>query len=97
MVVLVVLERAFVGSGGHNLSEQQLLFLEDEEFLQQQLLLDLAIFRWVEVVDIVAKDGFVSWKGWDHDQGADEDQESLLIKKLLIIKFHKIIFIRNSQ
>lgn len=42
---------------------KQLLLLEEEEFLQQQLLLDEAsLISWVEVVNVVAKDGFVSWQ-----------------------------------
>lgn len=34
---------------------EQLLFLKDEELLEQQFLLNLAVIRWTEVVNIVAK------------------------------------------
>lgn len=67
----------------------QLLFLEEEEFLQQQFLLDdLAVLTWVEVVNIVAEDWLVGWKCWDDDQGTDDDQESL---------FSKIIHMSHSN
>jgi hypothetical protein len=35
---------------------EQLLLLEDEQFLQQQLLLDLVVIGWVSGIDIVRED-----------------------------------------
>lgn len=61
-----------------NLTKEQ-LFLE-QKFLQQQLLEDFLIFCWVEVLNIVADDGFINWDGGNVGN-SDEDEQSLWKEK----------------
>lgn len=56
----------------------QLLLLDEEEFLQKQFLLQqTSVFSGVEVVNVVAKNGLVSGKGRDDNQSNGDDQECL--------------------
>lgn len=68
-----------------------LLLLDEEEFLEEQLLLQqTGVFSGVEVVDVVTEDGFVSWEGRDNNQCDGDDQESLQgwIERALFSNFH---------
>ena len=61
----------------------QLLFLQEDDFLQEQFLLDdFIVVCWAQVVNAITENGFISWQSRNDDQCDGDDQEYLQLNDI---------------